>query len=325
MQAVLVGHGSVGIKHLKNLKAISNKINIIDPISNSATFRSLDNFAKEFSKIKNVPDMQRIAVIANWGPDHLTATSKLFSLGFNRILIEKPMATNLAQIDEYENMIAQGLNAWCNYHLRFSIIMNTLHSFQNNNSLGSPKSISVVGGAKCLSTTGIHWIDLAVKLFNEIPLKIYGNVMNAKINPRNNQLSFLDGINFFRFSDNRTLTLNFNNYSQADATITILWEHFFAKIHSGKIQIFGANLENHNLLPITRTVNFDKLLIDERFFDEGFDILFKEFLISNSSLDQLFVANRALLLSLCSSHLERTIDWNESLSEDLIHHDWGIS
>jgi hypothetical protein len=149
--------------------------------------------------------------------------------------------------------------------------------------------------------------------------------VDSKINPRNDQLSFLGGISFFRFSKNRTLTLNFSNYSRADATITLLWEHFVAEIHSGKIRIYGTSNEDYNSLPITRTVTFDKLLLEVNFFDEGFQILFSEFLNSNLPQEQLFVANRALLMSLCSSQLERTIDWNESLSENLINRDWGVS
>jgi len=334
MKALIVGHGSVGKRHLLNLRKITHSITVIDPNSDSLTglnsditcFSSLEEFERTLEKdSQSKEELEAVGVVTNWGPDHFETTLRLISLGFKKILVEKPLASNMGQLEGYNKILDEGVKIWCNFHLRFGRGFQAIDNFQKSHGVDSPIAISVTGGAKCLSTTGIHWIDLAVNLFKEAPSQIYGNISNSQINPRNASLSFFDGINFFRFSKNRTLSLHFSNASQSDAIITIMWERHMAEIRSGKIRFYGSDIDGSENLPTTRSIAFSQLIAEEDFFECGFDRLFAEFLEARDSQSHILVANRALLLALCSDKLNKTVAWDENLPESLKNYDWKIS
>lgn len=333
MRAILVGNGSVGKRHLVHLKAVASSISVIDPnpsnlvdsSANVAKFISIEDLNKSLVQSADYFGEDDFAIVSNWGPDHLRATSSLVSMGMKRFLVEKPLASSLRQLSQYENLVSKNVLIWCNYHLRSSSGKQAILKFQKTQNLDSPISISVTGGAKCLSTTGIHWIDFAVNLFHDSPYQINGNVVSHDINPRNTNLSFLEGLAFFRFSQGRTLLLDFHNASQSDAIITILWRHHMAEIRSGKIRFYSSSIDNSDELPNTRSVTFDKLLAEENFAERGFEALFSEFVGANKSQSHLLTANRALLLALCSSELQKTVSWDEEIPMQLRDFDWRIS
>jgi len=98
-----------------------------------------------------------------------------------------------------------------------------------------------------------------------------------------------------------------------------------AEIRSGKIRFYGSDIDGSENLPTTRSIAFSQLIAEEDFFECGFDRLFAEFLEARDSQSHILVANRALLLALCSDKLNKTVAWDENLPESLKNYDWKIS
>lgn len=333
MKAVLVGNGSVGKRHLANLRKVAecvfvidtNKDNLVGLTDKERAFNSLSDFSDEFEFVSSDNYSRDIAIIANWGPDHFNTATNLISRGFQKLLIEKPLASSLLDVSRYENLISDDTQIWCNFHLRFGEGLALLQAFQKQYSLDTPVSISVTGGAKCLSTTGIHWIDFALILYREIPKEVYGHVANSNLNPRSSSLSFLDGLCFFKFSGGRTLTINFSNYSRCDSSVVILWENYKAEIIDGDVKIYGSNSPGTDSLPVTRTRPLNELITKSKLSAVGFETLFSEFMNSESTQVNLLTANRALILALVSSELGRKLDWDEEVPLSLVSQNWRIS
>jgi len=128
MKALIVVHGSVGKRHLLNLRKVTHSITVIDPNSDSLTglnsditcFSSLEEFERTLEKdSQSKEELEAVGVVTNWGPDHFETTLRLISLGFKKILVEKPLASNMGQLEGYNKILDEGVKIWCNFHLRF--------------------------------------------------------------------------------------------------------------------------------------------------------------------------------------------------------------
>jgi predicted dehydrogenase len=79
-----------------------------------------------------------------------------------------------------------------NFHMRFDTGFKKLLEFCNAGQYGTPALISIVGGAKCISTNGIHWIDFSNQLIGSKWDKINASISSKLINPRSRDLNFLE-------------------------------------------------------------------------------------------------------------------------------------
>ena len=60
--------------------------------------------------------------------------------------------------------------------------------------------ISVNGGAAGIVTNGIHYLDLAISIFNSSPKSVFSNLFSSSINPRSSDLDFWEGTAYFNFT-----------------------------------------------------------------------------------------------------------------------------
>lgn len=178
-KTLLMGCGSIGQKHLQRMSEVSD-VFVVDPrvdqiasrhapLSNVSIFSNIDELAKdEFPRLD-------YAVVATLGPDHFDHTVQLADLGVRKIIVEKPLANS----HKYLKMLLSDsfeANIWVNYTLRFQGIPGRLMELAHEFDLGEPLSLTVTGGAKCLATNGLHYIDLACSLFGKpIDSKGYAN------------------------------------------------------------------------------------------------------------------------------------------------------
>jgi hypothetical protein len=331
MQAILIGLGSIGKRHLQQLEKRCQRVVIIDPYASEPTqigsgaqfFRSLESY-KEISapelSAKRIPD---VAVIANWGPNHFGTVLELRELGISKFLIEKPLASRYSELEKLESMAAsQDIQVWSNFHLRHDETTDFLREFIAKKGLGSPCLMTVSGGAKCLATTGIHWIDYFLLFSEELAFEIQSRIQVDRINPRSQDLSFLEG--FINLStDTHALNLNFTNRSYADASVELFWNAFKVQISEGKFRLLESQNPDIALLPITRTQPFNKLIYESDFGLTGLENLYDAFFNSKESMDRVFLANKLLLQSLI--HSDSRMQLPKEGSENLRDKDYLIS
>ena len=84
---------------------------------------------------------------------------------------------------------------------------------------GLPVAIVGHGGAQCLMTTGMHWIDLAIDVFGEAPTSVTAIAEPDMINPRGKDLEMWAGVAGWSFSRGRYLSLTYSNLSSVEGTL----------------------------------------------------------------------------------------------------------
>ncbi|CAN2170019.1 Oxidoreductase, N-terminal [Candidatus Nanopelagicaceae bacterium] len=309
MQAILVGFGSVGKRHLQQLEKRFERVIVVDPYVPAPTqvktgtqfFRNLQAYRADAISTGEAKKVPELAVIANWGPDHFASLEELLEIGIRKFLVEKPLASRISDLDKLESLTSnQQIQIWSNFHLRYDQTTDFLRKFVAERGLPSPSLMTVSGGAKCLATTGIHWIDYFLQFSKVTKYDIQSRILTDWINPRSKDLAFLEGF-IHLSSEKNSVNLVFTNHSYSDASVELFWETFKIQISEGKFRVLESQNLNIAELPITRTQPFDKLIYESDFGLTGLDNLYDSFLESKESMDCLFLANRLLLQSLIFS------------------------
>jgi predicted dehydrogenase len=235
---VIVGVGSIGKVHLSNAIAIGAKVIVIDHDVNASQFLKLNplyNKVEFFTGIDELtePLEEFIGVVANWGPDHFATLDQLMSRGVKRFIVEKPLVSKISDLMTlWELAKNQRINLVTNLSISFGPLPNQILGYETNTKLGKVRSITVIGGAKCLVTNGIHYVGLASKVFNSNPTSVVSTLNHQPYNPRSKEFLFMGGVAFWAFSENRHLAVTFSNDSHVQLSITIVYEY-------GKVIIEG--------------------------------------------------------------------------------------
>jgi len=222
---LLIGYGSVGWRHALKLSELTPDLTIVDTNSD-ARARALQAHPKacvvgnlEELDGKGFPWESAVGVIASWGPTHSAHFHGLADRGVRRILCEKPMA---ASVHDALAMVARAerdkiaLNV--HHFIRFARFVPALRLFLAEHKLGEPVSIVVEGGAACLLTNGIHWIDFAADLFGENPERVLSTAHGQPINPRSHDLMLYGGTSVWSFSGGREAVFSLCNLSSLTLT-----------------------------------------------------------------------------------------------------------
>lgn len=225
---ILLGAGSVGARHLVALVNRYEHVVVVDPSSsardrvaqlqygNCSVLDSLDKAAKLIH-----PNKEVTAIISNWGPDHAPSFMALADLGVKRFLIEKPMAHSCAQVDAIvERTRNNGLRVLVGTHRRYTGIVESIKERFRENA-DRPESFIAHGGAMCVVTTGMHWLDLACSLFESLPIDVTASLTDDQINPRAGSLGFWSGTANWRFPDRRFLSVCYSGRSSVAGQCTI--------------------------------------------------------------------------------------------------------
>ena len=336
--AVIVGLGSIGMRHFEFLSDKCERILLIDPKFNGINF--YENKCETFSNISEIPEfkeLETLAVISNWGPDHLETLKVLKDKGITKFVLEKPMVSSfeqLFQLDEISNssdltiVVNQG---W--HHIKLSQRVKDLGMELN---LGNPVSVIAWGGARCHSTFGSHVIHFASGLLGSEPSEISANFINSQINPRGHNLAYLEGNFSLLNKDGSRLFMNFTNSSSVSGGLEILWREAHGSLIDDFISLKTLSKDREFREIITRYGVPEIKLFEGKVpsysnnFTNQIEALYAS-LKNEKSKDLLgefkshITSNKILLLGCIASDLKRTVKFNESFSKEYISKDYKIS
>ena len=230
-KALLVGCGSIGKKHLQELLPVFDAVTVVDINQKALAWAeaegngrvSIRTSVAELSGEISIAPFD-IAVIANWGPDHVKTIRELLALGQRNFVAEKPLADSISDVraigDEVRGV---GGKLWINLTRRFSGLQVGIEKLATGHNLGKLKSINVIGGARCFATNGIHYLDFANFMFGSRPETVMADLATQNINPRHESLAFYEGTAVYRYSENRTFTISLNNGSSINEYAQLLY------------------------------------------------------------------------------------------------------
>jgi|LakMenEpi03Aug12_release.lakeMendotaPanAssembly.Ray.scaffolds.fasta_scaffold182420_2 predicted dehydrogenase len=339
--SAIIGLGSIGKAHLVRVLSLAERVFVVDPNVEVSTY--IENH-KEVDRITYLRSLDEFpigihidfAIISNWGPDHFKTFSELSALGVKKFLIEKPLVTKISDFFGIRGAIANpelfvGVNMpWLEDRLKEQIF-----GLRDKHLFGPITNISISGGAKCLSTIGIHYIGLACLLFESDPIKVTSLIESQRINPRSLNLDYLAGTVSWIFGPEKYLQICFSNSSHLQATAIVNFQF-------GRIQIDGPNLKISSLTQLDRN-NIDKptrtfyptevdsqssdLLVDNAI--HGTDVLIASILeeVQPASVSVAVKSTEALLAMLISSKEERAIaiPITDDLTSKYMNHEWNVS
>ena len=220
ISGLLIGYGSVGWRHALKLAELTSDLTIVDTNADARS-RALQahpnaRVAGSLQELDSAgfPWASTVSVIASWGPAHAAHFHSLADRGVRRILCEKPMA---ASVQDADAMAARAkhdkISLNVHHFIRFARLVPALRLFIAEHQLGEPVSVVVAGGAACLLTNGIHWIDFAADLFGENPERVISTAYGQPINPRSPDLMLYGGTSVWSFSGGREAVISFSNHS----------------------------------------------------------------------------------------------------------------
>ena len=81
----------------------------------------------------------------------------------------------------------------------------------------------MLGGASCLVTNGVHWVDVAIQLFEAAPERVVSTAGGEAINPRDATLRFYGGTAIWSFAEGREAIISFSNRSSVAPSARIFY------------------------------------------------------------------------------------------------------
>jgi predicted dehydrogenase len=218
--ALVIGYGSIGRRHAHMLTHMVSTLAIVnrrESIRVQASQELPDAIVAESLEALDHRDFswqEAAVVIASWGPSHAALFHALADRGVRRVLCEKPMAASVQDAQSMaERAATEGIFFGLNHTIRYARLAPALQRFASRHDLGAPVAVVVRGGASCLLTNGIHWIDCATELFEKTPRQVVSTAYGDPINPRSPDLMLYGGTAVWRFDGAREAVITFSNRS----------------------------------------------------------------------------------------------------------------
>jgi predicted dehydrogenase len=243
MKSLLIGFGSIGRRHLRELSSRSQEVvvydlrnnfpEIIEEVGNAHFYFDWETLSESHKRFD-------FAVVSTWGPNHLQQLRNVQDLGVKSVLIEKPLAASLRDIEEIANIAkSRGIRLFENFHFRYSYFKTAIQELEEQFNLGKLIQFNISGGAKCVATTGIHYLDLCEWILEKRPVSVMSDLSYSYINPRSSNLRIYGGLAKWDYPSGASLTMNFTNESYADATVEIVWRNAKAIFEGNTLTLFG--------------------------------------------------------------------------------------
>ena len=233
MNVLILGLGSIGQRHLRNLRSIDKKIKFftirrkyITPLLNNKNrpikgniekIYNIKNF-KKFSKINNID----VAFICTPSKFHISESIKLLKKDIH-LFVEKPLGSSMKKINELKKIIIKkpNIKTMMGFQLKFNPLILKLKKLIEENYIGKIYNIFIhngehiddyhsyenykisyaakknLGGGVILSQ--IHEIDYLLFLFKNYKIKVLNSLpsrlSNLKIDVEDNVVANLKLIN----------------------------------------------------------------------------------------------------------------------------------
>ena len=237
MKLLLVGHGSIGSKYKNELvnkrNFPKNNLYIIErnkDIRDSLNLEEIKCFENiEELKSKNLDFYY--GIVANWGPEHVKTTNKLLDLGVKRIIIEKPVSNSLKDLNLLIKRCKK-LDVFISVHHRWKYLDlgKKILEIQNQLNFGDPVGMRIMGGALCISTGAIHWLDLACEILNSDPISVIADLDIDYINPRDKGLAYIGGCASYRLENKKFIHISYTNSNSQAPRTELVYKHGIIKI-----------------------------------------------------------------------------------------------
>ena len=317
-QFIILGLGSIGKRHAEFLNGFQGELVCVDPSKEArdwaeSTFQGSSNVFASLEgateKIKN-SSLKKVGVISNWGTLHYVSAKALIELGVINLYIEKPIANSLQAIDGLKN-INSNVKLIGGFQNRYTKIFETVHKISEEKLGGPPAMIVINGGAAGMVTNGIHFLDLAISIFNKYPTSVVSNLTSLNINPRSKDLDFWEGSASWNFDNNQLLTINFTNSSSVRQSSEIFCPNGKIKINEDMtIDIFERDQEEMladnrviRLGTATRTNQSSIKPDGDKLFERIFEPLFDERVSVNRERE--LIATQAMIYALIANQMEK--------------------
>lgn len=336
---LIVGVGSIGKKHYAKLHKDFDRCILVDPlIETIKDTLELNTRGKNkyLTSVKQLDEClgSHLAIISNLAPDHLKIVQALIEKNYSSLLIEKPISDSLKEIEKFRKIQkTHKTKMYVNIPWAYSSAAKILANGEQEELIGKVKSIIVTGGAKCISTNGIHYVSLANAIFKSRPLDVFASLNSSFINPRRADILFIAGCATWNYSQNRYLSINFQNESSISIRVEIICE--FGKILFDKGKFHFEILEMNEAMKSSRThthyatiqdMNHEFSIKLNQFdgVDEIFSLFEKPF--SEIDFENGIGCTEDLINALISNERrERICNTQDSKSKKILRRKWFIS
>jgi predicted dehydrogenase len=234
--AIVIGYGSIGRRHaaaLRSRGAARAHENRRAEIRERACLENPGSLvADSLEGLEGRVDFSTAAaVIASWGPSHRGHFDELAQRGVRRILCEKPMASSVEDARAMARRAeSEGIWLGVNHTLRYARLEEALAQEAASCGLGQPRALVLEGGAACLATNGIHWLDFAGQIFGAAPRRAASTAAGERINPRAPDLEMFGGSAIFEFDGGREAAFLLSNRSSISHTARVLYRDAAAEL-----------------------------------------------------------------------------------------------
>jgi predicted dehydrogenase len=341
-RAVVIGYGSMGKKHAHFLEPLCETLILVDPkfqieteVKEATEFQHVETY----NDLNDVPykfEIDDVIVIANWGPDHLTTLELAVQKRAKQIVLEKPCADSLRELDKiWQISIDSELKIAVNQGWFYTNLGSRINKLSTSLELGEIFAIWISGGARCLSTAGSHWVNLANQIYGSNPIELTGHGVSHKINPRGKHLAYVEGVFSYLYPNNKRLSISLTNSSSIAGEINILWRNASGTLGEENIVIKNRN-ENDVIDKITRYGQPTETLFDGLVpfelnnsytqMQSLYNTFRKLHTDGNSqNLRSHLDSARAILLSLASAESKKTIRFNDLIEPEFYNRKFLIS
>lgn len=258
---LLIGAGSIGQRHFDCLAERFKCITVVDP-KKEAIGRLRIRGRIDFCDHSTIEDALEhtdaaeavLAVVANWGPDHLSTVQTLVDAGVSRILVEKPLATSPRDCQVLVDLARdRNVRLMVGMHRKFTPLASMITAAATSALQSDVTGVVVHGGALDISTTGVHWLDLVCDVFQEEPCTVAGLGRSHPINPRSQTLEFWEGTVAWYFPSGRRLSMVFDNASSVSGTALFYAREGIIEVAASGLRIHAQESESLDIdEPITR-------------------------------------------------------------------------
>jgi predicted dehydrogenase len=321
-RAILIGYGHHGrnrlFKSLLNLKQIEtilvcdSRPEAIQDLTSNEHDKNI-KATSDFKVLLSDASEETFVVIGTTAKDHLKIFQKVVKKGVKYIYIEKPLAQSISDCNEMVTLAQKnGVNVAVGFYNDFIPLMHHHKRLESECNLGRLLKVSSEGGAVCMSTNGVHVIDLANLLFGDLPIEIYGRITSRIKNPRGKEYFTHGGLLHALYKGRQELLINYCNDSLVSQSITLYYEYGFIKSSYDDefLQVFGYN-EDFSDRPKCR---YQKPLELQRVsnsfdFNSSFDTIFYNLLNGGTycPLERASMDTQLLLSAFVSDTRKRSI------------------
>ena len=144
MKALVVGYGSIGKRHVKNIQTLTNLEVIIFTNRKDVNCKKCKVFNSLESCLKEKPDF---AIISNVTSLHVKTAIKLANNGID-LFIEKPLSNNLKEVKKLQTIVKKKkIITMMGCNMRFNNAIKKIKKIINSNNIGRVISVKVENGS----------------------------------------------------------------------------------------------------------------------------------------------------------------------------------